>query len=71
MFEKAKRETDAFSFSLGGMSTIASFTPAPAIASDRVRQARTTQPGPAGKVRRRQPALWLSSRRVAAECCCA
>ena len=31
MFEKAKSGRDAFTFSLGGMTTIASFTAAPAI----------------------------------------
>ena len=36
MFEKAKSGRDAFTFSLRGMSTIASFTPAPAIADDRI-----------------------------------
>jgi hypothetical protein len=36
MFEKAKPGRDAFTFSLGGMTTIASFTAAPAIADDRL-----------------------------------
>jgi len=34
MFEKAKPGRDAFTFSLQGMTTIASFTAAPAIADD-------------------------------------
>ena len=36
MFEKAKSGRDAFTFSLQGMTTIASFTAAPAIADDRL-----------------------------------
>ena len=36
MFEKAKSGRDAFAFSLQGMTTIASFTVAPAIANDRL-----------------------------------
>ena len=36
MFEKAKSGRDAFTFSLRGMRAIASFTPAPAIADDRI-----------------------------------
>ena len=36
MFEKAKSGRDAFTFSLRGMTTIASFTVAPAIAHDRI-----------------------------------
>jgi hypothetical protein len=36
MFEKAKPARDAFTISLGGMTTIASFTAAPAIANDRL-----------------------------------
>ena len=36
MFEKAKPARDAFTFSLGGMNTISSFTIAPVIADDRL-----------------------------------
>lgn len=36
MFEKAKPGRDAFTFSLQGMTAIASFTAAPAIADDRL-----------------------------------
>jgi len=36
MFEEAKPGRDAFTFSLQGMTTIASFTAAPAIADDRL-----------------------------------
>jgi hypothetical protein len=39
MFEKAKSGRDAFTFSLQGMTTIASFTLAPAIADDQINQA--------------------------------
>lgn len=40
MFEKAKKGRDAFTFSLGGMRTIASFTIAPAVADDRINKIR-------------------------------
>ena len=39
MFEKAKSGRDAFTFSLRGMTTVASFTSAPAIADDRINKA--------------------------------
>jgi hypothetical protein len=47
MFEKAKSGRDAFTFSLKGMTTIASFTAAPAIADDRLNKVwdeRLSQP---------------------------
>ncbi len=43
MFKKAKVARDAFTFSLGGMTTIASFVPAPAIANDRINKVRDEQ----------------------------
>jgi len=39
MFKKARSGRDAFTFSLQGMTTIASFTLAPAIADDQFNQA--------------------------------
>ena len=39
MFEKARSGRDAFTFSLQGMTTIASFTIAPAVAEDRINKA--------------------------------
>jgi len=39
MFEKAKSRRDAFAFSLKGMTTIAPFTVAPAIAHDQLNNA--------------------------------
>lgn len=39
MFEKAKSGRDAFTFSLQGMTTIASFAAAPAIAHDQINKA--------------------------------
>jgi len=39
MFKKAKSGRDAFTFSLHGMTTIASFTAATAIADDRLNKA--------------------------------
>ena len=39
MFKKAESGRDAFTFSLHGLTTIASFTPATAIAQDRINKA--------------------------------
>ena len=39
MYEKAISGRDAFTFSLRGLTTIASFTAAPAIADDRINKA--------------------------------
>ena len=43
MFKKAKVARDAFTFSLGGMTAIASFVPAMAIADDRINKVRDAQ----------------------------
>ena len=39
MFEKAKSGRDAFTFSLRGLTAIASFAPAQAVADDRINKA--------------------------------
>lgn len=44
MFEKAKSGRDAFTFSLGGMTTIASFTAAPAVDQHRLNRAMDQRP---------------------------
>lgn len=40
MSKTAGNKRDAFTFSLGGLTTIASFFPAPAVAHDRIRTPR-------------------------------
>ena len=45
MFEKAKSGRDAFTFSLGGMTTIASVTAAPAVDQHRLNRAMDQQQG--------------------------
>lgn len=55
MFKKAKVARDAFTFSLGGMTTIASFVPAPAIADDRINKIRDEQQAAARENRDRGP----------------
>jgi hypothetical protein len=40
MSYRAETKRDAFTFSLGGLTTIASFVPAPAVAHDRIRTPR-------------------------------
>ena len=68
MFHQAR---DAYSLSLGGMTTIASFVVAPAVATDRINTANDArvkqsreQLGPAS--RREQPPMHLTP-----ESCCA
>jgi hypothetical protein len=43
MFEKAKPGRDAFTFSLGGITAIAPFVAAPAIAHDRINKIRDSR----------------------------
>jgi len=59
MFKKDKTAGDAFTFSLGGMMTVTPFTPAPAIADDRLRQDRPGQARDSGEQKRR---LWVLRR---------
>ena len=40
MFNKAKARVDAYTFSLGGITTIASFAAMPVIADDRINRIR-------------------------------
>ena len=70
MFEKARRERDAFSFSLGGMRTVSSFIAASAIAHDRLDKARDErssqgpeeQPDSAEEFTALKGRFWLSRR---------
>ncbi len=55
MFKKAKVARDAFTFSLGGMTAIASFVPALAIADDRINRIRDEQQAAAREDRDRSP----------------
>lgn len=41
MSNKAGNKRDPFTFSLGGLTTIASFVPVPVVADDQIRQSRT------------------------------
>jgi hypothetical protein len=69
MFEKAKPVRDAFTFSLGGMTTIASFVAVPAVADDRINKIRDERLKQAREARAPKPRGWLHSRRqVAHEC---
>lgn len=43
MLKKGPKAHDAFTFSLGGMTTVASFAVAPAIADDRINKVRDEQ----------------------------
>ena len=59
MIREDKLVRDELTLSLGGMRTITSFTPAPAIAHDRLRQDRA---GPARDVPKRKWRLWMPRR---------
>ncbi len=74
MSEKAKSGRDAFTFSLRGMTTIASFAVAPAIADDRINKALARrqeqelddQPDTGREMDAIRGRFWLSRRRPAA-----
>ena len=59
MFKKDKTAGDVFTLGLGGMRTITSFTPAPAIAHDRLRLDLT---GRAQETREKKWRLWMPRR---------
>lgn len=63
MFSKVKPRADAYTFSLGGMKTIASFAAIPVIADDRINRIRDerqkrdcNEPGVRAWLRRSRPA---------------
>ncbi len=74
MTEKAKSGRDAFTFSLRGLTTIASFAAAPAIADDRINKALhrqreqvlDDQPDTDREMAAIRGRFWLSRRRRAA-----
>jgi len=59
MFEKAKPACDAFTFSLGGMTTIASVVAVPAVADDRINKVRDDRLNQIRDDHHRKPRLWL------------
>lgn len=69
MSGKAKAGRDAFTFSLGGMKTISSFTFAPAIADDRINRIRDERIKQVRSDRDPKPGGWLQSRRRTAQDC--
>ena len=71
MFKRAKVARDAFTFSLGGMTTISSFVPAPAIADDRINKVRDQQQAAARQNRDCRPHSWTGTARPAAQTDCA
>ncbi len=58
MFEKARPSRDAFTFSLGGMRTIASVVAPTAIADNRINQVRDDRLKEVRDDAVRQPRLW-------------
>ncbi len=63
MKKNAKRPRDAFSFSLGGMSTIASVVAPTAIADNRFRQIRGAERQRVPETDEPKPRLWRRLRR--------
>jgi len=61
----ATQAHDPFTFSLGGIRTIASFTPAPAIAAGQINDIRDER----GRCAR-TPRRWIPGRRRVAACTC-
>jgi hypothetical protein len=59
MMKKDKSARDDFTFGLGGLRTVASFAPVPAIAHDRLRQVRV---GQTQDSRERKWRLWMPRR---------
>lgn len=66
MSKKANSRRDAFTFSLGGMTTVASFVAAPALADDRINKALDERLRQARKAQNPTPRGWLHGRRKAA-----
>jgi hypothetical protein len=71
MLNKAKVACDAFTISLGGMTTVASFFPAPAIAHDRINKILDEQQAMARENRDRDPQPWIGEGRPVAQADCA
>jgi len=67
MFEKAKSGRDAFTFSLGGMTTIASFVAVPAVADDQINRLRDDRLNSFRADRDRKPRLWFRRQPEAAQ----
>lgn len=71
MFNKAKVARDAFTISLGGMTTIASFFPVQAIAHDRINRILDEQQAAARENRDRGLQSWVGDGRPVAQADCA
>ena len=71
MFNKAKVARDAFTISLGGMTTIASFFPAQAIAHDRINRILDEQQAVARENRDQSPEPWVGEGRPVVQADCA
>ncbi|MGB5512099.1 MAG: hypothetical protein WBM87_10355 [Woeseiaceae bacterium] len=69
MFGKANKARDAFAFSLGGMTAITSFVPAPAIADDRINKIRDERIRQARNSPEQKPREWFNDHRQPAHDC--
>jgi hypothetical protein len=69
MFRKDKPARDRFTFSLGGMTAIASFVNSPVVADDRINKIRDEHVRRARKAREDEPRGWLQDRSRAAQDC--
>ena len=69
MFKNPQKARDAFTFSLGGMKTVASFVAPPAVTDYRINRALDERLRQAGNTRDKKPRGWLYSSRGAAQDC--
>ncbi|MBT8084715.1 MAG: hypothetical protein HKN35_07615 [Woeseia sp.] len=71
MLDNGQRTRDPFTFSLGGMATIASFAFAPAVANDRINKIRDNGLNKAQNDRNRESQTWQPDQGRTAQSNCA
>ncbi len=69
MFKKDRKARDAFTFSLGGMTTVTPFVAMPMVADDRINKVRDERLRQARNTRDKKPRGWLYRHRQAAQDC--
>lgn len=68
---RASSAADAYTLSLGGMTAIASFAAAPAIAADQINKLRDARMKEIRQIRKQAPRGWRHDHRLAAHSFCA
>lgn len=69
MFKRDQKARDAFSFSLGGRTTVNPFVAMPVVADDRINKVLDQKLQEGQKERAKKPRGWLFSHRQAAADC--